>query len=146
MDRIANGEVSVPPDQHRKAMLLAPERANRLREAADQGVSFVLGTDADGFLTPFDEAMSEVRRMSRILGVPAEKALSGATSGAAHALRRDETMGRVAAGYAADFVVIKGRPWENIDDLVISNIVCVVSRGRVAVGALPDGVFAAEAA
>jgi imidazolonepropionase-like amidohydrolase len=137
IDKIVNGEVSVEPEKRRKATELAAGRERRLREAAEAGVSFVLGTDADGFFTPFDEAMNEVQRMHRILGLSPEQALRSATSRAAHAVRKGDTLGRVAEGYAADFVVLKGRPWEDINELATSNIVAVVSRGAVVVGELP---------
>ena len=137
IDRIVNGEVSVEPDKHSKAVELASGREERLREAAEAGVSFVLGTDADGFFTPFDDAMTEVRRMQRILGLPPEEALRSATSSAARAVRRGDILGRIEEGYAADFIVIRGTPWHNIDELMTSNIVAVVSRGVVVVGELP---------
>jgi imidazolonepropionase-like amidohydrolase len=43
----------------------------------------------------------------------------------------------LAPGAAADFVVLDGRPWEDIAELDVSRIVAVVSRGRVVAGALP---------
>ncbi|WP_285289778.1 hypothetical protein [Agromyces sp. ISL-38] len=40
-------------------------------------------------------------------------------------------------GFAADFVIMRGRPWRDIRELDTSGIVAVVSRGRVVAGALP---------
>ncbi len=137
IEKIVSGEVSVEPEKRRKAAELAVGREGRLRAAAEAGVQFVLGTDADGFFTPFDEAMNEVRRMQRILGLSPGEALRSATSRAAHAVQKGDTLGRVIDGYAADFVVLKGRPWEDINELATSNIVAVVSRGAVVVGELP---------
>jgi imidazolonepropionase-like amidohydrolase len=46
-------------------------------------------------------------------------------------------VGRIAPGLGADFVVLRGRPWERIEDLSVANIVAVVSRGHLAAGNLP---------
>ncbi|HEY0217677.1 MAG TPA: amidohydrolase family protein, partial [Cellulomonas sp.] len=66
-----------------------------------------------------------------------ERALVAATSDAADAVRLGGTVGRLRPGTGADFVVLRGRPWEDLDALRVENIVAVVSRGRVVAGALP---------
>ncbi|MDN6554864.1 MAG: amidohydrolase family protein, partial [Bifidobacterium mongoliense] len=59
-----------------------------------------------------------------------------ATSDAADSMRIGDQAGRLIAGSSADFIVIKGRPWERIDDLDVNNIVAVVSKGRVVSGSI----------
>jgi len=71
-----------------------------------------------------------------VLGWSAERTLRAATSEAARAVRRPE-LGRVSPGAAADLVVVRGRPWEDLRVLDPSRIVAVVSRGRVVAGSLP---------
>jgi len=95
----------------------------------------VLGTDANGFHVQFGEQMTEVREMARVFGWSAERALQAATSRAAATIGRDD-LGRLAPGFPADFVVMRGRPWEAIDALDVDRIVAVVSRGRVVSGRL----------
>ena len=134
-DRIAAG-IGANGEQASKARELVDHRNARLRSAADLGVDFVLGTDANGFHVRFGEQMDEVREMARLFGWSAERALRSATSAAGHAIRRDD-LGRLAVGAPADFIVLRGRPWESIDDLRVDAIVAVVSRGRLAHGSLP---------
>jgi len=65
------------------------------------------------------------------------RALAAATSDAADAIRMGSVTGRLRPGLGSDFVVLRGRPWEDVDALRVENIVAVVSRGRVVAGALP---------
>ena len=108
-----------------------------LRAAAESGVDFVLGTDANGAHVAFGDQMEEIRRMAEIFGWSPERALQSATSRAAAAIGWGDTVGMLRGGAAADFVVLRGRPWERIDDLDTSNIVAVVAAGQVAAGTLP---------
>jgi len=134
-DRIADG-VGANEEQAGKARELVASRDALLRAAADLGVEFVLGTDANGFHVAFGEQMTEVREMARILGCGPERALQAATVRAARTIGRGD-LGRLEVGLPADLVVLRGRPWESIDDLRVENIVAVVSRGRLVHGRLP---------
>jgi imidazolonepropionase-like amidohydrolase len=135
-DTIAAGGGGASPEQAQKASELVELRDSRMRSAAESGVDFVLGTDANGRHVGFGDEMREVRSMATTFGWPAERALAAATSRAAAAIGRGSDLGRVAPGYLADLVVVEGRPWENIDALDVSAIRAVVSRGRVVVGSL----------
>ena len=64
-------------------------------------------------------------------------ALYAATADAADAMRIGDTIGRLQAGYGADLLVMRGRPWERIEDLRLDNIVAVISRGALVRGTLP---------
>ncbi|MFT4052544.1 MAG: amidohydrolase family protein [Microbacterium sp.] len=135
-DRIASGERAVSAEQAQKAQELVVRRDELLRGAADAGVDFVLGTDANGHHVAFGDQMAEVRAMARILGWSPERALAAATSRAAAAVGLGEKVGRIAPGFAADFVIVRGRPWERLADLDTSRIAAVVSRGRLVAGSL----------
>jgi imidazolonepropionase-like amidohydrolase len=74
--------------------------------------------------------------MADIFGWTASRALEAATSRAASAIGRSQDLGRLQPGYLADFIVLDGRPWEDIEALTVDNIVAVVSRGRVVAGSL----------
>ncbi|MCS5495676.1 amidohydrolase family protein [Cnuibacter physcomitrellae] len=136
-DRIASGERAVSPEQSAKAAELVSRRDALMRAAADAGVDFVLGTDANGHHVDFGDQMAEVRAMAGVFGWSADRALQSATSRAAAAIGRGSSLGRLAPGYAADLVVLRGRPWDDLGALDVSRIVAVVSRGRVVAGALP---------
>jgi len=134
-EAIAEGRVPVTPHAKAKAAELVATRDVLLAQAAALGVRFVLGTDANGHHVRFGDQLAEVVHMTRILGMSAEAALRAATSDAADALGMP--VGRIEEGLGADMIVLRGRPWENIEDLATENIVAVVSRGRVVAGRLP---------
>lgn len=136
-EAIANRTVPVSDEAAEKAKALVDKRNDRLRYAADAGVDFVLGTDANGFHVAFGDQMAEVRRMAELFGWTAERALRSATSSSARVVGRATDLGAIAPGFASDFVVLRGRPWERIDDLDTDNIVAVVSHGELVSGALP---------
>lgn len=136
-DRIAAGENGVSSEQADKAAQLVEKRDALMRAASDLGVDFVLGTDANGHHVKFGDQMAEVRLMARVFGWTPERALQAATSRASRALGLEQKLGRIAAGQLADFVVMRGRPWQNLSDLDTANIVAVVSKGEVVSGELP---------
>lgn len=134
-DRIAAGRMA-NAEQAAKARELVVERDARFRAAADAGVDFVLGTDANGAHVEFGEQMAEVRRMAEIFGWTAERALESATARAAAAIGLSHETGTLRVGAAADLIVLRGRPWERIDDLNTSQIVAVVAAGQLVAGSL----------
>ena len=137
-DAIAAGLAGVSAEQSEKAKELVVKRDALMRAAADVGADFVLGTDANGHHVAFGDQMAEIRRMAAVFGWTAERALQSATSRASAAIGREKNLGSLAPGYLADFLVVRGRPWDDIADLTVENIVAVVSRGRVVAGALPQ--------
>lgn len=134
-DRIAEGR-GAAPEQIATATDLVRRRDERLRAADHAGADLVLGTDANGFHVSFGEEHLELARMAAVLGWSAERALLAATSRAADAVGRPD-LGRIEPGCAADLVVVRGRPWEDLDALRPDRVVAVVCRGRVVAGALP---------
>ncbi|MFC4224173.1 metal-dependent hydrolase family protein [Lysinibacter cavernae] len=136
-DAIAEARIPVSDEAQEKAVDIVNERNAGFIKAGKAGIRFVLGTDANGVFVQFGDQMEEVRLMKEMFSWSAERALVSATSDAADAIRMGSTVGRLAEGFGADFIVIKGRPWENIDDLRTENIVAVVSRGSVISGELP---------
>lgn len=137
LERIVRGDTQVPEESRAKAQVLHSRRREALREAAEAGVEFVLGTDASGRHMPFGMQVDEVRAMVSDIGLSPAEAMIAATSRAARAVGLEGRVGRVAPGLGADLLVVRGRPWERIEDLTAENIVAVVSRGRVVAGALP---------
>jgi imidazolonepropionase-like amidohydrolase len=136
-EAIAAARVPVTADAQAKAAELVVERDARLRAAAAAGVTFVLGTDANGHHVDFGDEMDELVRMHEVIGLEAESCLKAATSGAAAAIGLGATIGRLAPGYCADLLIVRGCPWRDIRDLTIANVVAVVARGEVVAGALP---------
>ncbi|MDA4894590.1 amidohydrolase family protein [Streptomyces sp. MS2A] len=139
-DAIADGRVNVGEEAQAKAKDVVAYRDSLFGDAGRAGIRFVLGTDANGVFVQFGDQMEEVRLMARMFGWTAERALVSATSDAADVVRMGDRIGSLAPGRAADLVVLRGRPWEDIEDLRVENIVAVVSRGRLVHGALPTSV------
>ncbi|MFC4243474.1 amidohydrolase family protein [Gryllotalpicola reticulitermitis] len=139
-DRIASGDPRYgSAESAEKARALVVRRDALLTDAAARGLDFVLGTDANGHHVRFGDEPDELRAMARVLGWSAERTLQAATSRAAAAVKRGDTLGKLEAGASADLVVVRGRPWLDLDALRPENVVAVVVRGRVLVGALPGG-------
>lgn len=135
-DMIARAEVPVSAEAQDIAAALVADRDQLLRAAADVGVRFVLGTDANGYFLEFGDQWRELARMVEVLGYPPARALRAATSDAAAAVGLGDVVGRIAPGFGADFVVLRGRPWEDVDAMTAEDIVAVVCRGRLVAGAL----------
>ena len=136
-DAIAERRFPVSDEAAEKAQAVVAERdANFVGAAA--GVRFVLGTDANGVMIAFGDQLEEMRLMRRSFAWTSERTLRAGTSDAADAIRMGETTGRLLPGLGADFIVVRGRPWEDIDTLTTENIVAVVARGELVAGTLPD--------
>lgn len=136
-DAIAERRIPVSDEAQEKGRAVVEERNANFTAAAAAGVRFVLGTDANGIFVEFGDQLEELRLMQRAFGWTSERTLRAGTSDAADAIRLTGTTGRIAPGLGADFVVVRGRPWEDIDQLTIENIVAVVARGVVVSGTLP---------
>lgn len=137
-DMIARAEVPVSAEAQEIAAALVATRDELLRSAAAAaGVRFVLGTDANGYFLEFGDQWRELVRMVEVLGYPPARALRAATADAAAAVGLGGVVGRIAPGLGADFVVLRGRPWEDAAAMSADNIVAVVCRGELVAGALP---------
>ncbi|MFD1714296.1 amidohydrolase family protein [Amnibacterium flavum] len=137
-DLIAEGKLPVSVEAQEKAKTVVAERDAEFTEAGRAGVRFVLGTDANGSMVRFGDQHQEIRMMAEKFDWTPERALIAATSDAAAAVGMEKKVGTLAEGFGADFIVIKGRPWEDIESLRVENLVAVVSRGVLAAGSLPD--------
>ena len=134
---IAQGKAAASAEAQEKAAELVGRRDELFWAGAKAGVRFVLATDASGYFVEFGDQMAEVVRMTEVLGIDAETALRAATSDAAASIGLGAVTGRIAPGLGADFVVLRGRPAERIEDLTPANIVAVVCRGSLVAGELP---------
>ncbi len=137
-DLVAQGAHGVRPDARAKAREAIAGRDPAFREAAQAGVRFVLGTDANGRFVQHGGQLDELRAMKAVFGWSDERTLVAGTSDAADGLGLGDRLGRLDEGFAADFVVVRGRPWLDLAELTPERIVAVVSRGKVLSGRLPD--------
>lgn len=84
---------------------------------AEQGSPLIAGSDAPWpHLVP-GFALHDELGLLVDAGLPAPRALAAATSAAADALGIGDRIGRIAAGFAADLLVVEGSPTTDITDL-----------------------------
>jgi imidazolonepropionase-like amidohydrolase len=136
-DILAAGEGGVRPEAQQKAAAIVSGREATLKAAGEAGVRFVLGTDANGRFVRHGGQLLELRRMSEAFGWSAERAMVAATSDAAAAIGMGDSIGRVAPGFAPDLVIVRGRPWLNLEELTGESIVAVICRGQLVSGRIP---------
>ena len=89
----------------------ATQRAN-FRKAVEAGATIVYGTDAGVY--PHGQNAKQLSRMTRF-GMTPLQAIQSATVTAAEVMGWGYEVGKIEAGYAADFVAVKGNPLENIE-------------------------------
>jgi imidazolonepropionase-like amidohydrolase len=110
-----------------------PQRIKETREmftrALKSGVTIANGSDVGVFA--HGKNARELELMVAY-GMSPREALRAATATAAAVLGRGKDLGRIAPGYLADLVAVKGDPLAEIS--VIERPVAVVKEGRVAVG------------
>jgi imidazolonepropionase-like amidohydrolase len=99
------------------------------RRAVKAGVKIGMGSDA--VYSMFGQNMRELGWFVKA-GMTTEQALATATTTAADLLGMAERLGRIAPGYAADFVAVDGDPLQAIDAL-FTGVRVVIKDGTVVV-------------
>ena len=107
--------------------------ATMLRTAHDAGVPILSGSESGFALTPYGHWHArEMEVLVEAMGLTPLEAIRCATYNGARALRMDEgTIGVVAPGAAADVLVVRGDPSQDVTVLGDrANLCHVISRGR----------------
>lgn len=131
---IARGEqAGIPAEFVDKTKRLFDEHVAGFRSAAKAGVKIAMGTDAG---TPFNLHGENARELLLMAehGLPADKVIQCATSVGAELLGMEGSVGSVAVGRWADFVVVDGNPLEDVSVLADPERVFAVFREGVRVG------------
>ena len=95
----------------KERMTGSTQRAN-FRKAVEAGATIVYGTDAGVY--PHGQNAKQFSRMVRF-GMTPLQAIQSATVTAADVMGLGYEVGKIEAGYAADFVAVKGNPLESIE-------------------------------
>ena len=95
----------------KERMTGATQRSN-FRKAVQAGATIVYGTDAGVY--PHGQNAKQLSRMTRF-GMTPLQALQSATTVAAEVMGLGYEVGKIEAGYAADFIAVKGNPIEQIE-------------------------------
>ena len=106
------------------------------RKLVDLGITIVCGTDAGVRDTPFEDTWIELELMARS-GMSNIDVVRSASLNAARVLKLEGTVGRIAAGHSADFVVLRSSPLADISSYRAP--LSVYSHGRRIATALPGG-------
>ena len=97
-----------------------------IQHAREAGVTIVCGTDAGVY--PHGQNAGELELYVEAGMTPAE-AMRAATISAAELLGMEEQLGRIAPGYVADIVAVRGNPLEDISTL--RKPIVVIKEGKV---------------
>ncbi|SDP38155.1 Imidazolonepropionase [Actinopolyspora xinjiangensis] len=109
-----------PADWRHFAERIGPERSRaaieRLRWMAERGVPLILGTDA-GLRGSAFRNFPNALGLYREIGYSNAEVIELATTTTADALGHGKETGRIAAGYAADLLVVEGDPLADLANL-----------------------------
>jgi imidazolonepropionase-like amidohydrolase len=117
--------ISLPEGRHGCTRALAGRLTRRL---IDLGVSVAAGTDHDAPVGRPEPALyDELDALVESVGLSPAKALLAATEGSAAALGAQESLGKIAPGYTADFLFLREDPATDLHHL--TSLVQVIHRG-----------------
>ena len=104
--------------------------ASNLRRFVEAGGVVALGTDFDGYSTPFDLGMpfTEIRLMHEA-GMTAMQIIQAATRNAAVVCGLDDSLGTIEPGKIADLLVVEGDPLTDLD--AVGSVLLVIRDGVV---------------
>ena len=95
-----------------KERMTGATQRSKFRKAVEAGATIVYGTDAGVY--PHGQNAKQLSRMTRF-GMTPLQALQSATTVAAEVMGLGYEVGKIEAGYAADFVAVKGNPIEQVE-------------------------------
>jgi imidazolonepropionase-like amidohydrolase len=128
---VADGVFYVPTLTVEQREEWLPLLQANLRRAAEAGVSIALGTDSPNPEVRFGEGVHRELELMVAAGLTPMQALVAATGEAARHLGREDELGTIQAGKAADLIAVSGDPLQDIS--ATRGIVLVVREGRVVV-------------
>jgi imidazolonepropionase-like amidohydrolase len=101
-----------------------------LRRYVTAGGQVALGTDFEGYYTPFQLGMptKEIGWMSEA-GMTPMQIIVAATKNAAHVSNVEQDLGTLEAGKIADVLIVQGNPLQDL--LALSNVQYVIHNGEV---------------
>jgi len=95
-----------------------------------RGLRVLIGGDYGFAWTPHGTNARDLTHFVKWFGYDPEDALLCATKNGAQAMQMEEEIGKIRKGYLADFVVVRGKPHEDVSCLTPDNIFVVVKDGQ----------------
>jgi imidazolonepropionase-like amidohydrolase len=113
-----------------KAKRTAEHHRRSIERAISHGVPIAMGTDA---CTPYNYHGDNAKELELMedCGMKPMQAIMAATRDAARAIGWGSWLGTLEVGKAADLIVLKKNPLENLGYIKRENIVCVMKAGEV---------------
>lgn len=102
------------PDKERFLLRQEEKETEIFRRLIHLGMRPTVGTDAGCGLTYFDETWLEVELLVKRCGLTNQEAVHAATANGAEALGWGDFLGKLKAGYQADFITMKQNPLQDI--------------------------------
>jgi len=100
------------------------------RELRKRGLRVLIGGDYGFAWTPHGTNARDLAHFVKWFGYDPEEALLCATRNGAKAMQMEEEIGRIKSGYLADFIVVRGKPHEDVSCLTPDNILLVMKDGQ----------------
>jgi imidazolonepropionase-like amidohydrolase len=124
-----DSQFGFPPGEVEEFHAFAAKNLETTRRALKAGVKVAMGSDA--VYTLFGHNTQELTELVSA-GMTPTQALAAATTTGAALLGMDHSLGKIAPGYYADMVAVKGDPLSNVD-IIINHVQWVMKAGAVVV-------------
>jgi imidazolonepropionase-like amidohydrolase len=95
-----------------------------------RGLRVLIGGDYGFAWTPHGTNARDLHHFVKWFGYSPEEALLCGTRNGARAMQMEEEIGRIREGYLADFIVVRGKPHEDVGCIATENILTVVKDGK----------------
>jgi imidazolonepropionase-like amidohydrolase len=95
-----------------------------------RGMRVLIGGDYGFAWTPHGTNARDLHHFVKWFGYSPEEALRCATSNGAKAMQMEEEIGKIQEGYLADFIIVRGKPHEDVSCISTENILSVVKDGE----------------
>jgi imidazolonepropionase-like amidohydrolase len=95
-----------------------------------RGMRVLIGGDYGFAWTPHGTNARDLHHFVKWFGYSPEEALRCAVSNGAKAMQMEDEIGKIKEGYLADFIVVRGKPYEDVSCISTENILSVVKDGE----------------
>jgi imidazolonepropionase-like amidohydrolase len=100
------------------------------RKLRKRGLRVLIGGDYGFAWTPHGTNARDLHHFVKWFGYSPEEALLCGTRNGARAMQMEEEIGKIREGYFADFIVVRGKPHEDVTCITPENIMAVIKDGQ----------------
>jgi imidazolonepropionase-like amidohydrolase len=95
-----------------------------------RGLRVLIGGDYGFAWTPHGTNARDLHHFVKWFGYSPEEALFCGTRNGARAMQMEEEIGKICAGYLADFIVVRGKPYEDVTCVTAENVLTIIKDGE----------------